>query len=251
MLPAFDTALLAYLVTVFVLGGVVKGVSGFGMPLVVVPLVAWVETVPTAVALSLLPVVISNISQAYECRHHYRVLKWVWPLLLSMGVSLAVAVQLLGHFRPEVLALIIGVMIQVFVISQLAPVPPVIARAWRLRAMLGAGVSSGVLGGLTSFYGFPALQALMAMGLARGEFILASSLMFLLGSLLLGVGLLLQDLVAPTYLLLSLVLVLPTQLGMWLGAIVRERLSQRMFRGITLCVLSATGLVMIARALGG
>ena len=249
MLSAFDTTLLAYLVAVFVLGGLVKGVSGFGMPLVVVPLVAWVTTVPTAVALSLLPVVISNLSQAYECRRHYQVLQRVWPLLLGMGMSLALAVQLLGHFRPDVLAVIIGGMIQLFVISQLLPNPPLIAQAWQFRTLLGAGISSGVLGGMTSFYGFPALQALLAMNLVRGEFILASSLLFLLGSLLLGVGLLLQDLVAPSDLLLSLVLVLPTQVGMWLGAVVRERLSQRMFRAITLAVLSATGFAMIVRAL--
>ncbi|MFV3384362.1 sulfite exporter TauE/SafE family protein [Pseudomonas sp. NY15364] len=248
-LHAIDTVLLAYVFGVFVLGGVIKGVSGFGMPLVTVPLIALVAPVPTAVALSLLPIIISNISQGYDCRRHYHVLGLVWPLLISLAVSLGLAVQLLGSFRPEVLAIIIGVMIQVFVISQLTPNPPLIPPRWRFGALIGAGLSSGLLGGMTSFYGFPALQALLALGLGRTEFILASSLFFLVGSVILGAGLLMQDIASPMHLLLSLACVLPTQLGMSLGEFIRERLSQAMFRGITLAVLSATGLAMIVRAL--
>ncbi|MBA1235199.1 sulfite exporter TauE/SafE family protein [Pseudomonas stutzeri] len=248
-LHAIDTVVPVYIFGVFVLGGLIKGVSGFGMPLVTVPLIALVEPVPTAVALSLLPIIVSNISQGYECRSHYRVLGQIWPLLLSLAVSLGLSVQLLGHFRPEVLALVIGVMIQVFVISQLAPNPPVIPRHWRSGTLVGAGLSSGLFGGLTSFYGFPALQALMALELDRNEFILASSLFFLVGSAILSIGLLAQNIATPTHLLLSLACVVPTQLGMYLGELVRSRLSQVMFRGITLSVLSATGLAMIARAI--
>ncbi|EWC42998.1 TSUP family transporter [Pseudomonas stutzeri] len=248
-LPAIDIVVIAYIFAVFVLGGLVKGVCGFGIPLVTVPLIALVETVPTAIALALLPIIISNIAQSYECRQHYRVLGLIWPLLLSLAVSLGLAVQLLGSFRPEILALIIGVMIQVFVISQLTPDPPAIPQRWRFGSLVGAGLSSGLFGGLTSFYAFPALQALMALGLGRNEFILATSLFFLAGSSILGIGLLAQDIATPIHLLLSLACVVPTQLGMYLGELIRERLSQAMFRGITLSVLSATGLTMIARAI--
>lgn len=73
---AIDTVLLAYVFGVFVLGGLIKGVSGFGMPLVTVPLIALVAPVPTAVALSLLPIIISNISQGMSAAVTIRC--WAW-----------------------------------------------------------------------------------------------------------------------------------------------------------------------------
>src|SRR5690606_37977737 len=131
----------------------------------------------------------------------------------------------------------------------LTPNPPVIPRQWRFGTLVGAGLSSGLFGGLTSFYGFPALQALMALELGRNEFIMASSLFFLVGSAILSIGLLAQDIATPALLLLLLAWVLPAQSGMYLGVLVPTRLPLPIFRGTTLSVVSATGLAMIARAL--
>lgn len=244
-----DPIWLGYIFAVFILGGMLKGIAGFGTPLITVPLISLFDTVPLAVALSLLPIVFSNISQGYEYRRHHRVLRVIWPLLLSLSVSLAVAVQLLGKFHTDILAVCVGIMIQIFVITQLTPTPPIIPPQWRSSTLVGSGLSSGLLGGLTSFYGFPALQALMALGLGRNDFIFATSLLFLVGTTIVGIGLLMLNIITPIHLLLSLACVVPTQLGMYLGGHISKHLSLAMFHRITLAMLSATSLVMIIRAL--
>ena len=60
---------LAALTAIFVLGGVVKGVVGIGLPLVLIPLLTPFLDVPLAVALLTKPMIATNIGQAAEGGH--------------------------------------------------------------------------------------------------------------------------------------------------------------------------------------
>lgn len=63
---------LAYLTAVFLLGGFVKGVISFGLPLVTVPLLSQIFPVPVAITLTLVSVLVSSVVQAYLCRRAYQ-----------------------------------------------------------------------------------------------------------------------------------------------------------------------------------
>lgn len=247
ILTQLDPVLAGYAIAVFLLAGLVKGVAGFGTPLVAVPLLALVLPVPTAVGWSLLPVFCSNVSQAYGCRRSLPVLKLVWPLLLGLAASLAVTGPLLGRVDGDVLLILVGVLIQLFVLSQLTPRPPMIPPGWRLPVLSAAGITSGVVGGFTSFYSFPGLQVLLALDLDRRDFVFASSIFFLLGTVTLGSGMRAVGILSTADAAISLGCVLPALLGVHLGGMLRDRLSVQAFRAVVLVVLSATGMVMIVR----
>lgn len=89
---SFDPALLqpvvlAFGIAAFVLGGLVKGTLGVGLPLVVVPLLSLVLPSPTAIALVSVPVVASNILQVWQASPGSRQVRrfcrcrsaWFWP----------------------------------------------------------------------------------------------------------------------------------------------------------------------------
>ena len=57
------------LAAIFVLGGIVKGVVGIGLPLVLIPLLTPVLDMPVAVALLTVPMIATNIGQAAEGGH--------------------------------------------------------------------------------------------------------------------------------------------------------------------------------------
>lgn len=244
---AAEIATAAYVASVFLIGGLVKGVVGFGTPLIAVPFIGLVYDIPTAVGWTLIPIIISNLSQGYECRDGCRVLRRVWPLLACLGVSLLFSVQLLEQANADILLMLVGLLILMFVGSQLAPRPPKISGRWQTPLLILGGSASGFIGGLTSFYGFPALQVLVALDLKRREFILAASGLFLIGTGILGLGMLMLGIVSTRDLWFSLAMALPTQLGVSIGGRLRDSLSVVMFQRILLAVLTITGLSMVLR----
>ena len=102
-------AVLWGLVAVFVLGGVVKGVTGVGLPLVLVPLTAQFVDVPVAVALLTVPMIATNITQAMEGGHTLAAVRRMLPILIFVILGLLVGVHLLLSIDRHLLNLIVGV----------------------------------------------------------------------------------------------------------------------------------------------
>jgi uncharacterized membrane protein YfcA len=238
-----------WLFTLFAIAGTVKGIAGFGLPLIAVPLISLAAPVPTAVAWTLIPLTVSNLFQIYESRHSFKVLKVIWPLLAGITGAMFLSVELLTELDSRWLSVLVGVMIQVFVLTQLFPKKPVINRGSRVIKLGALGVVSGLVGGATSFVGFPALQALLALGLSTAEFIFSASVVFLLSAVILGSGLKSAGMMPASDILISLACVLPVLLGLQLGKVMRGKISAPAFKRVVLGVLFLAGLAMILQPL--
>src|SRR4051812_29235515 len=77
----------ATLAAIFVLGGIVKGVVGVGLPLVLIPLLAPFLDMPVAVALLTVPMIATNIGQAAESGHTFAVIRRLAPMLLMLVIG--------------------------------------------------------------------------------------------------------------------------------------------------------------------
>lgn len=235
---------------IFILAGVVKGLAGFGMPLVAIPALTLLTGAPVTLAMgwAIIPLVLTNLAQAVTARQHAHEALRVWPLLVGLFGALAISVPLLARMDPGSLAVIVGFMILLVVASQTLR-PWHIAPKWRPLVLGTAGVVSGTVGGLTSFFGFPAIQALLATGISSGGFIFTVSIMFFVGSGIIAIALTTFGLVAPSDLLLSAACLPPALLGMKLGQAVRNRVSVKVFKRIVMIMLMATGSSMIINGL--
>ncbi|WP_020680193.1 sulfite exporter TauE/SafE family protein [Marinobacterium rhizophilum] len=242
----FSLQLVMLLAFTFVAAGFVKGLCGFGMPLIAIPVATLLTAVPvtTAMGWSMGAIVATNVVQVLLGRRHLHVIRRLWPLFGAMLLSMLVSVQLLAYFSSQVLSMLVGMMILVTVLSQLLR-PRQVSPRWQPAFLGASGLISGVLGGMTSFFGFPAVQALLAMELEKGEFVFAISLMFLSGSLIIGSALGSHGLMSSDDLMISFSCVLPALIGLWLGRFGRERLSVAAFQRIVQVVLLGTGSSMV------
>ena len=89
-----DPATVAWGVLAFVLGGLVKGTMGVGLPLVVVPLLSLLLPSPTAIALVSVPVVMSNLVQTWQATPATRQAKRFTPLIVCMVLATVVTVPM-------------------------------------------------------------------------------------------------------------------------------------------------------------
>lgn len=230
-----DPLLLGGAVIAFVLGGLVKGTLGVGLPLVVVPLLTLALPAPTAIALVVVPVLASNLWQAWDTGVSWRGVRRFAPLigalfactLLTVPMTLALPARALN-------AMVAGAVVLAVVLTMWRPKLDIRRETpWSLAV----GALSGVMGGVSSLTGPIIISYLMALKLPRDEFVGSISIIYLGAALPLYASMAAHGRIGPGELALSALAMLPVSVGLWLGKLARGRLSEDWFRRVLLLFL--------------
>lgn len=237
------------LALVFLLAGTVKGLVGLGLPTTALALMTLMLDARVAIALVLLPMVAMNGWQVWRMGHIRRTLWRYLPFGLALMGAVWVTVLLSADVGDDLLLAILGGSILIFVAVNLTRFAPVIPDYADRPAQILAGLIAGVMGGLTSVWAPPLVLYLAARQTEKSEFVRASGLLILLGSLPLVAGYLAQGHLTGPVALMSGLLLAPSLLGFSLGERLRHRLSEQAFRRVLLAGFFLMGLNMIRRAL--
>lgn len=240
---------LAELVAVFVLGGVVKGVTGVGLPLVLVPLAAQFLDVPAAVALLTVPMVATNITQAMEGGHTLAAIRRMWPILVCVVIGLSIGVHLLLSIDRRLLNLILGISFLALAAMLLFLRRMSIGDATARWAGPLVGFAAGVLGGMSAMFGPPMIAYLVGRGTDPDSFVKQMAIFAFTASLTMLLALGASGAMSGADMLVSVVATVPIQAGMPLGRWLRRRTKPQWFRIAVLLVLATGGLDMLRRAL--
>ena len=237
------------LVVVFVLAGVVKGVTGMGLPTVAMGLLGSALSPVAAASMLFVPTLVTNLWQIFAGPALGQVVRRLWPLLLGVVVATVFGAALLVRVDPRWSGMALGVALIVYAAYSLfAPplrVPKPLDR-W-LSPLVGA--LSGLLTGATGVFVMPAVPYLQSLGLSRDELVQALGLAFTISTVSLTTGLLVHGAFGAQQLGLSALAIAPALAGMWLGQKIRGRISARAFRLCFLAFLVLLGIELVARPL--
>ncbi len=229
-------------------GGLVKGVAGLGLPLVALPLLTTVVSLKTAVGLLVVPTIASNLVQSFQGGRFRSTLKRFWPVIVTLLATIAISTNALVLVPEKVLYAIIGLaVIGLPLLSHFRPELRVRPGQERWLGPL-TGAIGGFLGGVSSFYGPPLMLYVVSLRLPKDEFVPAVSLLYFMGAVGLGAGLLSFRIMGPAELGESALACIPVFAGLWLGQIARARLHQQRFDRVLLAVYLATGTSFLIRA---
>jgi uncharacterized membrane protein YfcA len=232
--------------------GFVKGVVGFGMPMIFVSGLSSFLSPELALAGLILPTVVANGLQAF--RQGFGA-AWTslkhFKMFLGVGaVTLILSAQMVSRIPSNALYLAIGVFVAVFTGLQLMGWSPKLAeRARGVEASVGA--FAGLIGGVSGIWGPPTVLYLTAIGTPKQEQMRIQGVVYGLGAVLLFAAHIKSGILRPETLPFSTVLIIPAVLGIWLGFKVQDRIDQKLFRKATSCVLLFAGLNLIRRGLMG
>ena len=236
-----DPTALGILIATFLLAGAVKGVIGLGLPTVSLALLAIAFDLVTAMALLLIPSLITNLWQAVDGGYLVWLLRRLWPFLTGVVGTIWFGVLVLGHWQLSALMMTLGVLLLVYGglgLSQWRPVVDVHQDIWMGPV---AGAANGILTGMTGSFVFPGVVYLQALGLSRDQLVQAMGLLFSISTLVLGWALQTQRLVNGELLLYSLLALLPALFGMAIGRWLRKSLSEIRFRQLFFCGILLLG----------
>lgn len=242
-------SLLVLALLVYLLAGTVKGTLGIGLPTTAVSLMAQFGDARTAIALAVIPMLVSNGWQVYRTGRVADTVRRFWPLGGSMMLMIGVSSQFAAGIDGDTLSLLLGATIVLFALLSLWRQPPPLAIRFDRPAQLLTGSVAGIMGGIAGIWAPPLIAYLSARRLEPDEFVRVIGLLLALGCVVLAAGYWRAGIITAAIAGPSLLLVVPAVTGFAIGERLRRRLSGHRFRQLVLMFFLVMGLNLMRRAL--
>lgn len=226
----------------FVLAGLVKGVTGMGLPTVAMGLLATVVPPHEAAAMLLVPSFLTNLWQFVTGPDPRGACRRLWPMMAAVAAGAVATAGALAGATAAYAATGLGIVLIVYALFGLSGRRLAIARETERWAAAPIGLATGAITGLTGVFVIPAVPFLQAIGLEKEELIQALGLSFTVSTVALGLGLALNGALATAALGASAAALVPAALGMAAGQELRQRISPEAFKLVFFAGLLALGL---------
>lgn len=233
----------------FFLGGVLKGILGIGLPLMVLSILGIFLSPTAVVALLVVPIVMSNLWQAFQHGLPPEGTRRLLPISLVFMLFTALGATLLASIEEALLFVSLGVIVIGFSLLNLRGMQLVISSRHEVWAGPCTGVIAGLLNGISTINGPPLVMYLMGIQLSRDDFVKSYGLIALFGSAPLALSYIGVGILGMREFIISTMAVVPVFLGMWAGQIARTHINKELFRKALLVVLIVLGANLIRRGL--
>lgn len=242
-----DPLVWSLLILTFALAGLVKGVTGMGLPTVAMGALGAFMSPVSAAALLIVPSFVTNIWQLVTGPNLRPLIRRLWPMMIAIVAGTLAGAALLtgGDTRGTTTGL--GVALIVYALYSLFARQLSVPQRWEPWLAPLIGLTTGLITGGTGVFVIPAVPYLQALNLSKDDLIQALGLSFTVSTLALAGGLALHGAFDSGNLLMSGLLVVPALTGMAAGTWLRGRISPALFRKGFLVCLALLGAELASR----
>ncbi|MCB1516460.1 MAG: sulfite exporter TauE/SafE family protein [Hyphomicrobiaceae bacterium] len=210
-------------------GGAMKSATGLGLPIIGIPVLTAYSNLHFAIAVILIPSVLSNAWQVWKFRKEHTPRYIAIAIFIGACAGIILGVTLLAYLPERWLNLGVALVVTVFLVSR------VLRPDWRLSDRMArllafpASISAGILQGATGISAPAVLMYLSSVGLDRGSFIFSVSLLFLVSGAAQVPAMMVAGLLGPHQIFGSALALIPVVAGMWLGEHLGKYISVKLF----------------------
>lgn len=237
--------LMVIAVFIYFIAGVVKGTLGIGFPMTAVSLLAQITDARTAIALVVVPMVVTNAWQVLRSGKVNWVVASFWRLILFMVLFIAIFSQFTTAVPVTVLTATLGLIVTFYAAISLYKPVLHIPHRFDAIAQLVAGISSGIMGGIAGIWAPPILIYLGARRVTKEQFVATTGLLLFLGSVVLFSGYWRSGIIGSAVFTISTMLLVPTMAGVLIGEWIRRKMSAQRFARALLWFFLLMGLSLI------
>jgi uncharacterized membrane protein YfcA len=243
--PMDNGQLLLVLVAVGI-GFLVKGATGIGGPVFVIPVLAAATGVEYAVAVVAIPALVSNIWLVWESRSAMdQVRRYLAPMLAAGAVGMFLGVWVLVRIDDRVLSVALATLVFVYIAWYAANRTVRLSERTALALAAPVGFLGGGLQGATGISAPVIATYTHALALPRSGFVFAVTFPFAaLGTVQVG-ALALFGAYDAGRLATSLLAIVPVAAVMPFGIALGRRMSQHVFQVVVLAVLAGAALRLL------
>ncbi|SED98553.1 sulfite exporter TauE/SafE family protein [Bradyrhizobium erythrophlei] len=241
--------LLIFIAFAFLLAGFVKGTLGLGLPTVAMGLLATTMAPGQAIAIVIVPAIVTNIWQTFVGPYLRDILKRLWPLMLGTVVGIWINAGLLTGPYAAYGTVVLGALLVIYAIVGLSRFNFKVAR--RHEKWVGGivGVITGLISAATGVQVIPSMPFMQAIGMDKDELVQALGVFFTTATIALAFNLTASGLLTAATALPGGVAMVASFTGMFIGQAVRTRMQPDVFRRWFLISMILLGIYLAGSAL--
>ena len=221
---------LLFIAAALLLAGFIKGVVGLGLPTVAIGLLAVTMQPSRAIAIVIVPAIVTNIWQTFAGPYLRDIIRRLWPLMAGTVIGIWLNAGMLSgpyaHYGPIVL----GVLLVIYAIVGLSKFSFSVARSNEKWIGGIVGLLTGAVSAATGVQVIPSMPFIQAIGMEKDEFVQALGVFFTVATVALAFTLTRAGLLSASTALRGAVAMASAFAGMFIGQAVRSRMQPDAFR---------------------
>jgi uncharacterized protein len=227
----------------------VKGATGLGFPLIATPMVALLLDIRIAVTVLILPNLFMDSAQVVRNGLPYDIFRRFKNLIVPTIIGVFLGTLALVKTPLWVLNLCLGVMVLVFVVSSLLKFEFMVSpRSEKILSPI-FGFLSGFLNGMTNAAGPTLAIYFYSLKLEKRTFVKALATIFVTTKLSQLVAISTWNFFNWQTIKLSLLVLLFTLAGFYIGMEAQDRVNQQTFNRGLMALLALVGVILVIRAM--
>jgi hypothetical protein len=246
--PMIDSFLLL-IAAIFLLAGFIKGTLGLGLPTVAMGLLAVTMPPGQAIAIVIVPAIVTNIWQTFVGGYFRDIIRRLWPLMVGTVIGIWLNGGLLTGPYAAYGTVVLGVLLVIYAIVGLNKFSFTVAR--HNEKWIGGivGLVTGVISAATGVQVIPSMPFMQAIGMERDELVQALGVFFTTATVALAFNITAAGLLTSATALPGAVAMAASFAGMFTGQAVRTRMQPDVFRRWFLISMILLGLYLAGNAL--
>lgn len=242
-------SMLILIAAAFLLAGFIKGVIGLGLPTVSMGLLAVTMPPSQAIAIVIVPAIVTNIWQTFGGPYLRDIMRRLWPLMLGTVAGIWLNAGLLtGPYAPYG-TVVLGTLLVIYAILGLGKLNFTVAR--RDEKWIGGivGLITGVVSAATGVQVIPSMPYMQAIGMEKDELVQALGVFFTVATVALAFNLTATGVLTAATALPGAIAMAASFAGMFIGQAVRNRMQPEVFRRWFLIAIIFLGIYLAASAI--
>src|SRR4051812_8833450 len=241
--------LLILIAAVFLLAGLVKGVLGLGLPTVAMGLLAVSMPPAHALAIVIVPAIVTNIWQTFVGPYLRDIVRRLWPLMIGTCLGIWSGSGLMTGPYARFGTIILGILLVIYAIIGLSKVRFSVARPHEKWVGGIVGVLTGLVSAATGVQVIPSMPFMQAIGMEKDELVQALGVFFTTATVALTFSITASGLLTTATALPGAIAMGGAFAGMFIGQAVRARMPADSFRRWFQIAMILLGLYLAGSAL--
>jgi uncharacterized membrane protein YfcA len=243
----FDPLLL-FIAAAFLLAGFVKGMIGLGLPTVSVGLLAIAMPPSHALAIVIVPAVVTNVWQTFVGPYLRDIIRRLWPLMAGTAIGIWLNGDMLTGPYARYGTIVLGALLVIYAAVGLRNF--IFSVAPRDEKWIGGivGLVTGVISAATGVQVIPSMPFMQAIGMEKDELVQALGVYFTVATVALAFNLSGAGLLDESTALPGVVALVCSFTGMAIGQSVRSRMEPGVFRRWFLIAMIFLGIYLAGSA---
>ena len=241
--------LLIFIAVAFLLAGFIKGVIGLGLPTVSMGLLAVMMPPSQALAIVVVPAIVTNIWQTFVGGYLRDIVLRLWPLMLGTAIGIWLNGGMLTGPYARYGAVVLGILLMIYAAIGLGKFRFSVARPNEKWVGGIVGLITGAISAATGVQVVPSMPFMQAIGMEKDELIQALGVYFTVATLGLAFNLTSAGLFSAATALPGAIAMAASFAGMFIGQAVRTRMEPDSFRRWFLIAMIFLGIYLVGAAI--